>query len=127
MAAVYLRARPYAADAMNLPVATSSRPCPFTKGSWDSGSSSARTRRAGPPSWGATPSASVWPRTAATPPRRGASSRSTTWKAPGAELRGNGLTSASDFRVDRYGETAYRVFFVVAPDGLCYCLGERQA
>ena len=31
----------------------------------------------------------------------------------------------------RRGETgvdpAYRVFFVVAPDGLCYCLGERQA
>ena len=32
----------------------------------------------------------------------------------------------SDFRIDKYGDTSYRVFFVVAPDGLCYCLGERQ-
>jgi hypothetical protein len=22
---------------------------------------------------------------------------------------------------------SYKVFFVVAPDGLCYCLGERQS
>ena len=44
-----------------------------------------------------------------------------------AELRSNGLGSdAADFRVDTYGETSYRVFFVVAPDGLCYCLGQRE-
>jgi hypothetical protein len=29
------------------------------------------------------------------------------------------------FRIDRRGETSFKVFFVVAPDGLCYCLGER--
>ena len=45
-----------------------------------------------------------------------------------AELRANGLESDdANFRVDRYGETSYRVFFVVAPDGLCYCLGQREA
>ena len=44
-----------------------------------------------------------------------------------AELKANGLRKeAADFRIDRYGETSYKVFFVVAPDGLCYCLGERQ-
>lgn len=44
-----------------------------------------------------------------------------------AELKTNGLENkAANFRIDRYGETAYKVFFVVAPDGLCYCLGERQ-
>ena len=44
-----------------------------------------------------------------------------------AELKSNGLTKeAADFRIDQYGETSYKVFFVVAPDGLCYCLGERQ-
>ena len=43
------------------------------------------------------------------------------------ELRSNGLMQGdAAFRTDRHGETAYRVFFVVAPDGLCYCLGERQ-
>ena len=44
-----------------------------------------------------------------------------------AELKSNGLgKEKADFRIDQYGPTSYRVFFVVAPDGLCYCLGERQ-
>jgi catechol 2,3-dioxygenase-like lactoylglutathione lyase family enzyme len=29
------------------------------------------------------------------------------------------------FRIDKFGDTSYRVFFVVAPDGLCYMLGQR--
>jgi lactoylglutathione lyase len=32
----------------------------------------------------------------------------------------------SAFRLDKFGSVAYRVFFEVAPDGLCYMLGERQ-
>lgn len=44
-----------------------------------------------------------------------------------AELNSNGLKQKEDnFRMDKYGDTIYKVFFVVAPDGLCYCLGERQ-
>lgn|SRR5262245_37816308 len=44
-----------------------------------------------------------------------------------AELKSNGLEKEeAGFRIDRYGNTTYKVFFVVAPDGLCYCLGERQ-
>ena len=43
------------------------------------------------------------------------------------ELKSNGLANKDPgFRIDRHGATAFRVFFVVAPDGLCYCLGERQ-
>jgi catechol 2,3-dioxygenase-like lactoylglutathione lyase family enzyme len=45
-----------------------------------------------------------------------------------AELRANGLErEEAGFRIDRYGDTSYKVFFVAAPDGLCYCLGERQS
>jgi lactoylglutathione lyase len=45
-----------------------------------------------------------------------------------AELRANGLAKeTADFRLDQHGDTAWKVFFVIAPDGLCYCLGERQA
>ena len=41
------------------------------------------------------------------------------------ELRTNGLAKESaDFRIDQYGDKRFKVFFVVAPDGLCYCLGE---
>jgi catechol 2,3-dioxygenase-like lactoylglutathione lyase family enzyme len=45
-----------------------------------------------------------------------------------AELRSNGLEkNEAGFRIDQYGDTSWKVFFVVAPDGLCYCLGERQS
>src|SRR5262249_59438943 len=45
-----------------------------------------------------------------------------------AELKSNGLGKAdAGFRIDRYGDTSYKVFFVVAPDGLCYCLVVRQS
>jgi len=43
------------------------------------------------------------------------------------ELKANGLeTDDPNYRVDQHGDTSFRVFFVVAPDGLCYCLGQRQ-
>ncbi len=56
------------------------------------------------------------------------------------ELKSNGLTThpswtgrkspeereEAGFRIDQHGATSFKVFFVVAPDGLCYCLGERQ-
>ncbi len=45
-----------------------------------------------------------------------------------AELKSNGLErEGPGFDVQQYGDTSYKVFFVVAPDGLCYCLGERQS
>jgi catechol 2,3-dioxygenase-like lactoylglutathione lyase family enzyme len=45
-----------------------------------------------------------------------------------AELKANGLDKEeAGFRIDQYGDTSYKVFFVIAPDGLCYCLGERQS
>jgi lactoylglutathione lyase len=45
-----------------------------------------------------------------------------------AELKSNGLEKEeAGFRINRHGDTSWKVFFVVAPDGLCYCLGERQS
>lgn len=43
------------------------------------------------------------------------------------ELQSNGwnIDKKANFRIDRHGDTDYKVFFVVAPDGLCYCLGEK--
>lgn len=44
-----------------------------------------------------------------------------------AELKSNGLSNENpNFRIDQQDDTAWKVFFVVAPDKLCYCLGERQ-
>jgi lactoylglutathione lyase len=45
-----------------------------------------------------------------------------------AEFKSNGLKKEpSDFSIEKRGDTAWRVFYVVAPDGLCYWFGERQA
>ena len=44
-----------------------------------------------------------------------------------AEFRSNGLEKEiPDFDIQQYGDITWKVFFVVAPDGLCYCFGERQ-
>ncbi len=44
------------------------------------------------------------------------------------ELKANGLEKVeAGFSNEKYGDTSYQVFFVVAPDGLCYCLAERQS
>jgi catechol 2,3-dioxygenase-like lactoylglutathione lyase family enzyme len=44
------------------------------------------------------------------------------------ELKSNGFArEEAGFRIDQHGAKSYRVFFVVAPDGLCYCLGEPQS
>src|SRR6185295_1593126 len=44
-----------------------------------------------------------------------------------AELKANGLEKEiSEFSTQKHGETNWKVFFVVAPDGLCYCLCEKQ-
>lgn len=45
-----------------------------------------------------------------------------------AEFRANGLQKElSEFDVERHDDIAWKVFYVVAPDGLCYWFGERQA
>lgn len=45
-----------------------------------------------------------------------------------AELKANGLPNEQpDFSLQQHGDTTWRVFFVVAPDGLCYCYGQHQS
>ncbi len=44
------------------------------------------------------------------------------------EFVANGLAKKDrPFSTERREDTAWRVFYVVAPDGLCYWFGERQA
>ena len=45
-----------------------------------------------------------------------------------AEFRANGLQKElSEFDTEQRDGVLWKVFFVVAPDGLCYWFGERQA
>lgn len=43
-----------------------------------------------------------------------------------AELRARGLTKEiSPLKQEKHGDTEWTVFYLVAPDGLCYCFGQR--
>jgi lactoylglutathione lyase len=45
-----------------------------------------------------------------------------------AEFKANGLQKElSDFDIEQRDGLSWKVFYVVAPDGLCYWFGERQA
>jgi catechol 2,3-dioxygenase-like lactoylglutathione lyase family enzyme len=45
-----------------------------------------------------------------------------------AEFNANGLDKEhSEFNIEQHEGVAWKVFYVVAPDGLCYWFGERQA
>ena len=44
-----------------------------------------------------------------------------------AEFKANGLQNElSEFDVEQHDGVAWKVFYVVAPDGLCYWFGERD-
>jgi len=45
-----------------------------------------------------------------------------------AELKANGLNKPDPgFGIEQHGGASWKVFYVVAPDGLCFWFGERQA
>jgi lactoylglutathione lyase len=45
-----------------------------------------------------------------------------------AELKANGLPNEQpNFAFQKHGDVNWKVFFVIAPDGLCYCYGQRQS
>lgn len=42
-----------------------------------------------------------------------------------AEMKANGFDKEeAGYRVDKHGDKSSRVFFIIAPDQLCYCVGE---
>jgi lactoylglutathione lyase len=44
------------------------------------------------------------------------------------EFNASGLNKElSEFDIEQHDEVSWKVFYVVAPDGLCYWFGERQA
>src|SRR5687768_10206243 len=45
-----------------------------------------------------------------------------------AEFQARGLNKETpEFKTEQHGGTAWKVFYVVAPDGLCYWFGERES
>ena len=139
MKAVFKSAWPYADDAMNLPVANVEEAIPFYEkimgfklvSQNDSPCKSAILARNGIQIGLA--------ENGGDPEQEGCFFEVDNAEAAFAELKENGLTKQpvwierkppeereeAGFRIDKHGATSFKVFFVVAPDGLCYCLGER--
>jgi catechol 2,3-dioxygenase-like lactoylglutathione lyase family enzyme len=127
MAAVYTRAVPYAEDAMNLPVANVEHAVPFYERIMGF---QVLERKDAPHN------AAVLGRdgiriglaeNGGDPTQEGCFFEVDDVEAAFAELKANGLAKDdAGFSVETHGDTSFRVFFVVAPDGLCYCIGERQ-
>ena len=45
-----------------------------------------------------------------------------------AEFKANGLQKDDpDYGIEDHGGTSFKVFYVIAPDGLCYWFGEQMA
>ena len=125
--AKYQRAAPYAGDALALPVGSVDAAVPFYEGVMGF---RLVERREAPHKAAILARDSVrigLAENGGDPTQEGCFFEVDDVEAAFAELQANGLgRDDADFRVDEYGETSYRVFFVVAPDGLCYCLGQRQ-
>lgn len=139
MKANYLRAKPYADDAMSLPVADVNSAVPFYE---EIMGFKVVSRNDSPHK------SAVLARDAiqiglaengGDPTQEGCFFEVDNGEAAFEELKANGLTrhplwierkppeerEEAGFRIDHHGDSSYKVFFVVAPDGLCYCLGER--
>jgi catechol 2,3-dioxygenase-like lactoylglutathione lyase family enzyme len=125
MKAVFLRAAPYADDAMNLPVADVEAAIPYyekTFGFQVVSRSEAPHRsvilsrdniRIGLAENGGDSS------------QEGCFFEVDNLEAAFEEIKG-GPPAEDSFRLDKIGNHSYRVFFQIAPDGLCYMLGQRQ-
>ena len=127
MSAVFKTAYPYAADKMNLPVENVERAIPF----YETVMGFRVVSRNDSPHKSACLARDEiqigLAKNGGDPTQEGCFFEVDSAEAAFAELKSNGLEKEeAGFRIDQYGETSYKVFFVVAPDGLCYCLGERQ-
>ncbi len=123
MQAIFKRAAPYADDALNLPVADVSSAIPFYL----------QTLGFRVESRLEVPVKSVilardevrigLAENGGDPTQEGCFFEVQAIEAAFEEVRG-GKPREGDLEIRHFGEQAYRVFFVVAPDGLCYMLGE---
>ncbi|SRR6266436_1991281 len=125
MKALFTRAAPYGGDAMNLPVESVEAAIPFYE---ETMGFSVVSRQDAPHQTVSLTRDKVQiglAENGGDPTQEGCFFEVDNVEAAFVEIKGN-TPVGSDFRVDRFGEQSYRVFFVVAPDGLCYMIGQCQ-
>ena len=126
MTAIFKKAFPYAKDAMNLPVENLDAAIPFyetvmgfTLASRQEAPRKSAILRRDDVQIGLAENGGD-------PEQEGCFFEVDDVEAAFAELKERGLARQdAGFRIDRHGQTSFKVFFVVAPDRLCYCLGQR--
>ena len=124
--AVFKRARPYQEDEMNLPVENLEEAIPFYKTVMGFQTVS----RSGTPCKSAVLGRDDiqigLAENGGDPTQDGCFFEVNDVEATFNELKANGLErDEAEYRVDTYGENSFRVFFIIAPDKLCYCIGQR--
>jgi catechol 2,3-dioxygenase-like lactoylglutathione lyase family enzyme len=125
MKAVFTRAAPYGGDAMTLPVESVAAAISFYE---ETMGFRVVSRSDGPPKTVSLARDRVrigLAENGGDPTQDGCFFEVDNLEAAFVEIKGS-TPAASDFRVDKFGGQSYRVFFVVAPDGLCYMIGQRQ-
>ena len=125
MKAIFKRAVPYAGDAMNLPVADVDAAIPYYEKTFGFRVVSKNNL----------PRKSVilardsiqigLAENGGDPAQEGCFFEVENIRAAFEEIKGKSPMD-SDFRIDKHGDRSMRVFFEVAPDGLCYMIGEAQ-
>jgi catechol 2,3-dioxygenase-like lactoylglutathione lyase family enzyme len=126
--ATFLRAAPYADDAMNLPVKSVDDAIPFYKTIMGFRVVSRKNLPCESVILGRDGIQIGLAENGGDPAQEGCFFEVDDVERAFEEMRSNGLEKEdADYRVDRHGDTSYRLFFVVAPDGLCYCIGEPQS
>ncbi len=127
MKSVFQTASPYLADALNLPVADLEAALPFYETVMGFRVLSRQTVPCRSAVLGRDAVQIGLAENGGDPSQEGCFFQVDDVEATFAELKANGLgRDEAGFRVDQQGDDSYRVFFIIAPDGLCYCLGERS-
>ena len=126
MTAIFFRAAPYADDAMNLPVRDLEEAIPFYESKLGFRVAS-RTDDGCRRVILARDSIQIGlAENGGDPSQEGCFFEVDDVEAAAAELWSYDPNFKADIQTQQHGETTYRLFFVVAPDGLCYCIGEAQ-
>jgi catechol 2,3-dioxygenase-like lactoylglutathione lyase family enzyme len=126
MKAIFKRAAPYADDAMNLPVADVEASIPFYEQTFSFRVVSKQN---------APVKSAVLARdqiqiglaeNGGDPSQEGCYFEVDNVEAAYEEIKGT-KPATSDLEIQKFGNQSTRVFFVIAPDGLCYMIGQPQS
>jgi catechol 2,3-dioxygenase-like lactoylglutathione lyase family enzyme len=123
--AAFLRASPYADDAMNLPVDNVDAAIPYYEKTFGFRVVSRQDAPHRSVVLARDKIAIGLAENGGDPTQEGCFFEVDNVEAAFVEIKGKAPVE-SDFRVDDFGDARCRVFFEVAPDGLCYMVGQRQ-